>query len=290
MAHALALILVVHLGAAPTRPSRRPHLAKQLLAGLVEADHRVVRIIRQHVGLDHVLHAPDELGIGVRRDAPGFDDPWLDVVFFSAWRTVSIPTRSTRPRTTSSSASSCRVQWQRPSGGSLQAKSMRRCSTSPLILTLSGRGGCRRRSRANSIPWLTSCWRTRETVRRPVPSAATICSSECSSPWPSSANSRMRAWVSLRAAAFPLDTICCNSARSSSVRVTRYLSIAVVLTSGYRRVTTVQNQGTAFACQMKMDDPLARLPTPISPRMAQRGPRGQSCAWRGGNPLDAGFP
>src|SRR5262249_25777006 len=63
-------------------------------------------------------------------------------------------------------------------------------------------------------------------------------------------------WVSLRAAAFPLDTICCNSARSSSVRVTRYLSIAVVLISGYRHVATVKNQGTAFTCQMKMDGPL----------------------------------
>src|SRR5262249_15681481 len=120
--------------------------------------------------------------------------------------------------------------------------------------------GCRRRSRANSIPWLTSCWRTRETVRRPVPSAATICSSECSSPWPSSANRRMRAWVSLRAAAFPLDTICCNSARSSSVTVTRYLSIAVGLIWGFRHGATVKNQGTAFTCQMKMDGPLVARP------------------------------
>src|SRR5271163_1333545 len=35
-----------------------------------------------HVGLDHVFHAPDVVGIGVRRDAPRLDDPRLDVVFF----------------------------------------------------------------------------------------------------------------------------------------------------------------------------------------------------------------
>ena len=50
-----------------------------------------------------------------------------------------------------------------------------------------------------------------------------------SSPPESSASRRMRAWVSLRAAALPLDTNCSNSARSSVVNVTRYLSIAVIL-------------------------------------------------------------
>src|SRR5262245_55183409 len=257
VADPLAFVRIVHLNTA-TPPARPSHLAKQLLARLVEADHGVVPIVRQQVGLDHILHTPDILGVGVRRDAPGFNDPRLDVVFFSALRTVSMPTRSTRPRTTSSSASSCRVQWQRPWGGSLQASSTRRCSTFPLTLTLSGRSGCRRRSRAQSSPSVTSCWRTRETVRKLVPKAATICSSACSSPWESSASRRMRAWVSLRAAAFPLDTMCSRSARSSCVKVTPYLSIAVVLFSGCRR-PTARNQATAFTCQMKMDGPLHRL-------------------------------
>jgi hypothetical protein len=53
-----------------------------LLARLVEADHRVLRVVGQHVGLDHVLHAPDIVGVRVRREAPGLDDPRLDVVFF----------------------------------------------------------------------------------------------------------------------------------------------------------------------------------------------------------------
>src|SRR4051794_25490513 len=76
-------------------------------------DPTFARVVRQHVGPDHVLHAPDVLRIRVRRDAPGLDDPRLDAVFFSACRTVSVLTLLTSPSTTSSSASSCRVQWQR---------------------------------------------------------------------------------------------------------------------------------------------------------------------------------
>src|SRR5205823_2516169 len=97
----------------PAAPLRQAHLAEQLLAGFVEADHRIPRVVRQLVGLDHVLHAPDVVSIGVGWKAPGLDDPWLDVVFFRAWRTVSTLIASTKPSTTSSSASSCRVQWQR---------------------------------------------------------------------------------------------------------------------------------------------------------------------------------
>src|SRR5262249_12841109 len=123
----LPRVLVVRRGA--TAPACLPpaaHFAEELLAGLVEADHWGAGVVRQQVGLAHVLQAPDELGIRVRRDAPGLDDPGLAIAFFSASRTVSRPTRSTRPRATSSSANSCTVQWQRPTGGSLHASSTRR--------------------------------------------------------------------------------------------------------------------------------------------------------------------
>src|ERR1700730_17870301 len=88
---------------------------------------------------NYVFHPPDVLGIGLGRDAPSLDDPGLNVVFFRACRTVSVLMASTYPNTTSSSASSCTVQWQRPSGGSLQASWTSFCSMFPLIL--SGRGG-----------------------------------------------------------------------------------------------------------------------------------------------------
>src|SRR5262245_7718624 len=233
VADALALVLVVHLRrVARPRPPRRPHLAEELLARLIEADHRVLRVVRQQVGLDHVLQAPDVLGVGLRRDAPRRDDPRLDVVFFSACRTVSVLTASTSPKTTSSSASSCKVHWQRPSGGSLHARWISRCSMSPLILILSGRCGCGLGSRAAGRPAVTTRRRTRPTVQMPTPRAATIWSSVRPPPVAVSANRRMRAWVSRRAAPLPTETKCSKSARSSVVNVTRYLSIAASVTQG----------------------------------------------------------
>jgi hypothetical protein len=47
----------------------------------------------QEVSLDHVLHAPDVVGVGLRRDAPGLDDPRLDVVFFEAGKRDWTPNR-----------------------------------------------------------------------------------------------------------------------------------------------------------------------------------------------------
>src|SRR5262249_48102142 len=35
------------------------------VASLVETNNRIVLVVGQHVGLDHVFHAPDKLGVGV---------------------------------------------------------------------------------------------------------------------------------------------------------------------------------------------------------------------------------
>src|SRR5262245_29142129 len=230
MTDALALVLVVH----PRHPAgpgrlRRPDLAEELLARLVEADHGVLRVVRQQVGLDYVLHPPDVVRVGLWRHAPGRDDPRLDVVFFSAWRTVSVLTDFASPSTTSSSASSCNVQWQRPSGGSLHASRINCCSTSPLILTLASRGGWGLGLRAAWRPSVTRRWRTRSTVRTPAPRAATMSASERSCPAAVSARRRMRACVSLRAAPLPTATNRSSIARSSASKVTRYLSTAGLL-------------------------------------------------------------
>ena len=66
--------------------------------------------------------------------------------------TVSVLIDSTKPKTTISSASNCRVQWHRPRGGSVHASLTSFCSTSPLILILSGRAGRGLGSSAASIP------------------------------------------------------------------------------------------------------------------------------------------
>src|SRR5262245_40311273 len=233
VADPLALVLVVLLGQT-ARPGRQrlADLAEQLLAGLVEAHHRVGRVVRQHVGLDHIFHPPDVLGVGLGRYTPGVDDPGLDIVVLRAWRSVSVLMASTSPRTTISSASSCKVQRQRPWGGSPQASCTNFCSVSPLILILSGRGGWGLGLRACWRPWVTRRLRTRPMVHRPTPKAATIWSSERSPPGVVSANNKMRAWVSLRATALPTETRCSNSARSWGVKETRYFSMAALRYSG----------------------------------------------------------
>src|SRR5215468_2921305 len=230
VADTFPLILIIDPGRlTPARPLCWSHFAEQLLARFIEAHHGIARIVRQPIGLQHILHAPDELGIRLGGDTPGLDDPGLDVIFFSACHTVTVLMVSTKPKTTSSSASSCKVQWQRPRGGSLQASPSNLCSTLPLILTLSGRGGCGRWARTASRPSVTKRCRRRSMVRGLVPKAETISASAYASPHHSSAKSKMRAWVSFRAAALPMETNRSNSSRSSTVRATRYLSIAELL-------------------------------------------------------------
>jgi hypothetical protein len=67
----VADVLVVDpLGLAGARRDRRPGVADELLARLVEADHRAVGVVGALVDLQHVLHLADELRVGLRRDAP----------------------------------------------------------------------------------------------------------------------------------------------------------------------------------------------------------------------------
>src|SRR5438105_11043827 len=94
-----------------------------------------------------------------------------------------------------------------------------------LILIVSGRGGCGLGWKAAWNPAVTNRWRTRAMGRGPVPQAATRASSSCALPDRASANRRMRAGVSVRAAAVPTATRPSSSTRSSGVQVTRYLSI-----------------------------------------------------------------
>ena len=132
MADPFPFILVVHSRwLAWLRPLRRPHLTKQLFTGFVKTDHGITRIIGQRIRLQDIFHAPDEVSIGMRWDTPRFNDPRANVIFFNACRTVSVLSVSTSPKTTSASASSCKVQWHRPWGGSLHAKRIKCCSISP---------------------------------------------------------------------------------------------------------------------------------------------------------------
>src|SRR5215471_2790387 len=180
---------------------------------------------------------------------------WMSF-FLNACRTVSLLRVSTNPRTTSSSASSCNVQWQRPWGGSLQANCTKCCSTSPLILTFSGRGGCGLGWRAMSRPAVTNRLRIRSTLRRLVPKAGTIWSSRYANSWDVSASKRIRAWVSLRAAARPTATNFSKAYRSSAVKVTRYFSMAGFLLLGQSVLRQPHETESCLTRQSKIDTAL----------------------------------
>jgi hypothetical protein len=71
VAHPLPHILLV----LPCRPPRRDRprrgdLRQQLPAGLIQADLRPARVIGPGGDPKHVLHAPAELGVPLRWDAP----------------------------------------------------------------------------------------------------------------------------------------------------------------------------------------------------------------------------
>ena len=66
-----AFVLLIHDGGTATSGwLRRSHLTEELPARLIGADHRPLGIVREHVGLNHVLHSPDEFGVGLRRNTP----------------------------------------------------------------------------------------------------------------------------------------------------------------------------------------------------------------------------
>src|SRR5215210_4583091 len=222
--HPFALVFVVHTA----RPARRhlhrgPRLRDELLARLVHADDGSKRIVRTFVDFKDVLHLPDELGVGLGRDAPHLDQPRLQLVFLSVRRIVSWETVSTWPSSTSLSAKRRSVHRHRPAGGLPQAKAMRWASCSPS--SIRGRRGTGRRTRTPSRPPSTNERRTLWTVIPPRSRASLICSSDHAGPRGlQSALSIILALVNLRAAALPFATSDSNVPRSSTdKRTTNFL-------------------------------------------------------------------
>ena len=70
-----------------------------------------LRIVGFFVGFEHVFHVGHELGVLLGRNHPVLDLSLGHAVFFSVLRTVSGLIESTISNATSSSASSCNVQW-----------------------------------------------------------------------------------------------------------------------------------------------------------------------------------
>src|SRR6266536_3227697 len=221
VAHAAALVLVILPGRLPWRDGQgRGDLCEELAAGLVQAHLGPLGVVGLGVDRQHILHAPDELGVVLWGDAPALGQPRLEAVYLKAWRTVSYEIASTTSKATRRSPSSRNVHRLRPSGGALHASATRRASCSPSSLRRYWRSGALRDTAASSPPVAYS-WRTRATVVWWTSSAAATARSVQpgpASPW--LALSRIRAWVRARAGATPCPIRVWSRARSGSDRTT----------------------------------------------------------------------
>src|SRR4030042_1278995 len=228
-AHPFPFVLMVITHGLPLfRGQGHAGFCNQLLAGFVHAQHRILRIVGFPIQLQHVLHPADKFRVGFWRNAPRLLQPGLQTVFFSTCRTLSCESFSAHFSSTSWLARSRRVQRLGPFGGSLLANATISALTCPLSLRARRERGFG--SRAASNPSSTNRCRTRSTVRTPPRNASTISRSVRLRPCGlASAKSRIRAWLSLRAADFPTETNFCNWVRSSPVRVTIYLLLTTDL-------------------------------------------------------------
>src|SRR5712692_1825379 len=231
IAHPFALIgIVLALDTTSVKRQGSVDLAKQLFAVFFHTDDGMASSVWPLVDPQDVLHVRHPFGIGCGRNAPRLHLPQLEIVFCNAWRTVSREARATYPSSTIRSASTRTVQRPRPRGGSPQARAITCGAPSPLMVTLSGRLEGRRGLRAVSKLSSTQCCRTRWRVERLAPNASAMASSAYLMPSGlASACSKLRPGSSLRAAPLPDETIFRSKHRSSSVRVTRNLTMGDLL-------------------------------------------------------------
>src|SRR3954468_18367240 len=184
--------------------------------------------MRSLVDFQHILHACDESGIGVRRDHPLLVQVGPECVFFSVRPIVLSLARSTMFSSTTACSSSCNVHRARPLGGWEQASAISLASAAPSKMRgLAEAGECLRVSTA-SKPSSTSCWGARATVSVLVSKAGAIRLSLHPSPaLDVSAFNRMRALVSSRAGCLPIWINALSRSRSASLNSTTYFFTAL---------------------------------------------------------------
>src|SRR6266545_1706295 len=206
--------------------------ADELKGTLIKAHVWALGVLGFRIQVQRILHMIDKGGIDLW-NAPFFDLPGLQDVFFSVRRTVSSEIDSTTPRPTSSSASSHMVQTAWPSGGVEQASAIRWAS--PLASSLRLAPGRGRSLSANARLPSTNFWRVRSTVRMLTCNASAMAASVASS----SARSKICARLSLRALAVPFLTRSRNSVRSASLRSTIYF-LAIAPSYRYRHYNSTR--------------------------------------------------
>ena len=97
---------------ARTHGPRFPHILKELVGLLVQADNRTQGIIGTLVDIKDILHGGNECCIRYRRETPILAPMRLRFVFFSVLQTVPRLIESSPKRTFSSSVSMEIVQWE----------------------------------------------------------------------------------------------------------------------------------------------------------------------------------
>ena len=113
--------------------------ADQLFAGLIHAHHRVIRVVRQVIDLQNILHRRYKGGAPLWRNFPVFAEVRFKFVFFKMRCTVMCETDAANLSSTALSASNLTVQRWYPSGVSEQASAISRASNAPSKTT--SRGG-----------------------------------------------------------------------------------------------------------------------------------------------------
>src|SRR5580692_7916353 len=215
----VTLILVVAACGLPWLGcDRHARFADQLLRGLIEANHGILRVVWPLVNLQHILHPGHERRVGIRWDHPLLLQVRFKKVFFSVRPIVLSLARSTIFSSTTCSSSSCNVHRLRPFGGSEQASAISLASVAPSKMRVLAEAGECLRTRTASRPSSTSFWRVRATVSTLVSRASAIRLSLHPSPASeASAFNRMRALVSSRAGCLPICVSASSRSRSSSL-------------------------------------------------------------------------
>jgi hypothetical protein len=197
-------------------------MGQQLGAGLVQTHLREPGVVGTSVDLQHILHAPDKLSIGLGWDDPLLPQPGFELVFGRVRRTVSYDRASTYSSSTLQLASRRSVQRPCPSGGLLPARAMSWASCQPSRMRWYWRLG-ERRCNAAASPSLANRWRTRAMVGRLTSRAAAMSLSFQLGPWsPWSALSKMRAWAKVRAGPVPAEIKSLSCWRCPGLRLTMY--------------------------------------------------------------------
>src|SRR5208337_3250554 len=195
----------------------------QLLGRLVEANDGSFWVVRTPVDVEHVLHAGDEVGVGVGRNDPLFLEVRLEDVFFRIRPMVLSLALATIPSSTTFSSSRRSVQCARPSGGFEQATAISFASASPSKIFGRAHAGLYCRVSTASNPSSTRRLRARETLLRLVSSASTICRSVHAGPsLDSSAFKRILARVATSTIGRPLCRNSSSRVRSSALSRTTY--------------------------------------------------------------------